>query len=221
MREPLRIAFVLVAVSIGLSAQGTKTRDDAAKYSAHAQVGPVNIGADLWGHSIPIEGGFLRADNYLVVEVALFAPPNTKVAIDTGQFVLRVNGQRILPDSPGLVTIGNVDADFRERGPRLEADAQTGPLIVSTGRDPVQPKFPGDSNPADIPPPRRTQPSEGLQKEPVDPVKAVNEAALPEGSHATPIGGYLFYAWTGKLKRVKHVEIEYVSGLGTATLSLR
>jgi hypothetical protein len=223
MRESWRFALSLVAASLNLlQAQGTKTRDDPGKYSAHAQIGSLGLGADLWGHFTPLDGVTLKTDSYLVVEVALFAPANTKVAIDAGQFVLKVNGQRLLPQSPGLVTLGNVVPDMRERGPRLETDAGVGPVLISTGRDPVQPKFPGDSNPADIPLPPRSQTSDdGLQKDPVDPVKAVSNAALPEGSHATPISGYLFYPYMGKLKRVKHAEIEYTSAMGTASLSLR
>ncbi|HEX4230129.1 MAG TPA: hypothetical protein VHZ07_15755 [Bryobacteraceae bacterium] len=223
MRDLSRIALLIVAASLSLlHAQGTKTRNNPAKYGAHVKIGSVGLGADLWGHFIPLEGETLKADSYLVVEVALFASPNIKVDIDPGQFVLKVNGQRILPNSPGLVTLGFVDSDMRERGPRLIADGQIGSGDISVGRDPTQPKFPGDSNPADIPPPRRTQTTDnGLQKEPIDPVKAVDEASLPEGAHATPISGYLFYPWRGKLKRVKHVEIEYTSTLGSATLTLR
>lgn len=212
-----------LAVSLSLlHAQGTKTRDDPAKYSAHAKIGVVGIGADLWGHFIPLDTESLRTDEYLVVEVALFTSAGAKVAIDPAQFVLKINGQRLLPSSPGLVTLGIVDPDMRQRGPHLETDAQIGTGEISTGRDPTQPKFPGDSNPADIPLPRRAPSSdEGLQKEPIDPVKAVNATALPEGSHPTPISGYLFYAWTGKLKRVKHAVIEYTSPMGAATLTLR
>jgi hypothetical protein len=215
--KPLwRFALLLVAASLSLlQAQGTKTREDPGKYRAHAQIGSLGIAADLLGHYIPLEGTAIRTNNYLVVEVALFAPPNTKVAINSGQFALKVNGQLFLPQSPGLVTVGYVVPDMRERRSRLEADAGVGPVIVSAGRDPVQTKFPGDTNPADSPlPPRSNGSDDALQRDPVDPVKAVSNAALPEGSHATPISGYLFYAYTGKLKRIKHAEIEYTSPTG-------
>jgi hypothetical protein len=222
MKAPFRLVLLLFAVStILLQAQGTKTRDDAAKYSTHAQVGSLGLGADFWGHYIPMESSSIKADEYLVVEVALFAPPAARVAIHPGQFVLSVNGQRLMPQPVGLVTLGIVMPDMRDRGPRLITDTTVGPITASTGRDPVQPKFPGDSNPADIPVPTPPKPDDGLQKEPVDLVKLVRDAALPEGTHGTPISGYLFYAWPGKLKRIKHVEVEYTSSLGTAMLTLR
>lgn len=222
MRSLPGIVSLLFAFPISLlTAQGTKPREDPAKYSAHTQIGSIGFGADFWGHSVPIEDGALKTDSYLVVEVALFAPPSAKLVLSASQFVLKVNGQRLTPNSPGLGTIGSLIPDMRNRGPRLETQSGVGPITVSTGRDPAQPKFPGDSNPADIPLPPQTQPSDGIQKEPIDPVKAVSDAALPEGPHATPISGYLFYLWTGKLKRIKSAEIEYTGPIGTATLSLR
>jgi hypothetical protein len=214
---------LFAAVSLGaLHAQGTKTRDDAAKYSAHAEMGPVTLAADFWGHGIPLDDGMnVNTRSYLVVEVALFAPPSSKLPISASQFTMKVNGQRLTAQSPGLVTVGMLIPDMRERGPRLETDEQVGPVAVSTGRDPVQAKFPGDNNPADRPRPPLGEPPAATTDKRLDPVKAVSDAALPEGSHATPISGYLFFAWPGKLKHVKQAEIEYKSEIGTATLSLR
>jgi hypothetical protein len=43
----------VVAASLSLlHAQGTKTRDNPEKYRAHAKIGNVGLGADLWGHFI-------------------------------------------------------------------------------------------------------------------------------------------------------------------------
>jgi hypothetical protein len=223
MKASWRFAVLFAAAAAGLlHAQGTKTRDDASKYSAHGQINSVSMGAALWGHYVPVDGVSFKTDEYLVVEVALFAPPSMKLDIDASQFVLTVNGQRLLPLAPGLATLRYVIPDMREPRPHLDSDAGVGPVTISTGRDPVQPKFPGDSNPANIPLPPRTQSSDDpLQRKPVDPVQAISNAALPEGRHGTPISGYLFYAYTGKLKRVKHVELEYNSRMGAATLSLR
>lgn len=224
MTVPWRLStlFALAPLAFVLQAQGTQTRIDLAQYSAHAQLGPLGVGADFWGHSIPLTDGSLRSDGYLVVEVAFFAPPSAKVAISAGQFVLTVNGQRLLPQSPGSVTLGYVVPDMRQRGPRVEADGGVGPVVVSAGRDPAQPQFPGDNRPGSIPLPPRPQGSdEELRKEPLDPVKAINAAALPEGLHATPISGYLFFYYSAKLKHIKRAELEYSGPLGTALLSLR
>jgi hypothetical protein len=162
----------------------------------------------------------IDARDYLVVEVAFFAPPSTKVEIRNGQFALKVNGERLLPQSSGLVTVKYRVPEMREQRARLETEAQVGPVIVATGRDPVQPRFPGDNNPANVPPLAPTTPEDTLHA-PVDPVHALNDAALPEGAHATPISGYLFFAYSGKLKRIKHVELEWTDTAGTATLALK
>ncbi len=222
MRRPRALAVLLMLTSGSLlSAQGTKTRD-LAQYAAQVQLSSVSIGADFWGHYIPVEGGTLQADSYLVVEVALLAPPSEKVEINSGQFVLKVNGERLLPQSPGLITIGSVVPEMRERKPRLTTDTGIGPVLISTGRDPVQPRFPGDTNPANTPLPPRSEGDDGqLQTPPVDLPKAVRDAALPEGVHATPISGYLYYLYRGKLKQIKHAEVQYAGPAGTVTLTLR
>lgn len=120
MRDLSRIALLLASAALSaLHAQGTKTREDASKYVTHASFGAVALGADFWGHFVPLaDGETLRTDNYLVVEVALFAPPTTKVEIDPGQFVLKVNGQRILPDSPGRRSPSSQEIATRRIFPR-------------------------------------------------------------------------------------------------------
>ncbi|MGC2660839.1 MAG: hypothetical protein WA324_23025, partial [Bryobacteraceae bacterium] len=162
-----RLVCGLVAASLSLlHAQGTKTRAEPGKYSAQAKLGEVRLGAELWGHYIPLDNGeTLKSYEYLVVEFAFFAPPDLKVSIDPSQFSLKFKAQRLLPTSAGLVTLGYVDPDMKERGPRLITDSEVGPVQISTGRDPVQQKFPGDSNPADTPLPRAPQRSsdDGLQ----------------------------------------------------------
>jgi hypothetical protein len=52
-------------------------------------------------------------------------------------------------------------------------------------------------------------------------VKAVANAALPEGSHVTPVSGYLFYHYLGKLKAIKHAELIYSGPTGETTVVLR
>ena len=222
MRVFSRRLLYLIAASLSLlDAQGTKTRDAATKYSAHAEVASVSVGADFWGHYIPLEGSSVKTDGYLVVEIALFPQPKAKVAVIADQFELIVNGQRLMPVSQGQVVLGLVMPEMRETGTRLEAEAGAGPVVVSTGKDPAQPRFPGDSNPAGNPQPPLNRSPEVQEKDPLNLEKAVANLALPEGSHAAPVSGYLFYAWPGKLKRIKHAEIEYSSPLGAAKLLLR
>lgn len=224
MTRAWRLMPLLVVASLGLArGQGTKPLDEAAKYAAHVELSPtVKLGADFWGRVIPLDGVNLRTESYLVVEVALFAPVGAKIGIDPGHFVLKANGQLLVPQSPGVVTISMVNPEMREnRGTRVEADAGVGPVVVSSGRDPVQSRFPGDMPPNGVPVPPRSEPSSGVPQETFDPAKAVADAALPRGPHSTPISGYLFFPWSGKLKRLKQVELDYSSDLGKATLLLR
>ena len=223
MTKLAQYALCMAAYSLGvMQAQGTKTREDGAKYSAHAEMGSVEVGADFWGHFIPGDKSSIMTDGYLVVEVALFPPPKSKVAVGAGHFILTVNGQQLMPQSPGQVTLSMVLPDMREpAGPHLEADASVGPASVSVGRDPAQPRFPGDSIPGEPPRPPVSRPPEETPNRPIDIAKVVRDLALPEGSYGEPVSGYLFYAWSGKLKHIKHAEVEYTSAQGTAKLLIR
>jgi hypothetical protein len=222
-RWPTAMLLSIISAA-SLIAQGTKVRESVAAYPAQAQIGDVGIGADLIGHYLPLPHTTLYSNSYLVVEVALFAPPTEKVNISNGQFVLNINGRRLMPQSPGFVTLAYTVPDMRERTPHLEAGGGVGGVTIGTGANPTAPKFPGDPNPADYPrvpsrPPQSTPGDE--ESENADPRKAILEVALPEGAHATPISGYLFYSFEGKLKRIKHAELEYSSSHGSASLALR
>lgn len=215
------LAVISTAPLVG---QGTKVRESAALYPAHTQIGNIAVGADLIGHYVPLPHTTLYSNSYLVVEVALFAAPNDKVNIANGQFVLKINGHRLMPQSPGLITLDFAVPEMRERPPHIEAGGGLGGTTVGTGADPTAPKFPGDPNPQDYPriPPRpREVPSGGEEVDDPSPAHGILQVALPEGEHATSIGGYLFYAFSGKLKRIKHAELEYSSPQGSATLALR
>jgi hypothetical protein len=212
-------SWCLLAASLSLHAQGTKTRDNPSAYTAHAQFGSLAVAADLLGHFVPLENVTLETKGYLAVEVAFFAPAGTKIPIKTDQFVLKVNGRRLLPQPPKAVTLGYYFPDMRETHPRVEGSA--GDVNVAVGGQGPEPKFPGDANPANRPPPPARDDTSLDTGQRLDAADAITRAALPEGSHAAPVSGYLFYAFDGKLKHVKHAELEYSSPAGTASLVLR
>ena len=85
----------LLAASLSLHAQGTKTRDNPSDYTAHAQFASFTVAADLLGHFVPLEKVTLETKEYLAVEVAFFAPAAMKIPIKNDQFVLKVNGRRL------------------------------------------------------------------------------------------------------------------------------
>jgi hypothetical protein len=225
-----RLFLSLLAAAAVLAAQGTKPRDFPTQYTAHVKLASsasgssIWVGADFHGHFVNTGSANYETPRYLVVEVALFGPTGKKVDVDPAQFLLTVNGSTLTPQPPNLVSLTLKNPAFQER-PRLEAEGGVGGVTASTGQPPVSPRFPGDSDPTDNPvrlPRVDTDASRGsVQDEPVDPAEAIQRVGLDPGQHTTPIAGLLFYAWEGKLKKIKSIKLEYSGPQGKATLDLQ
>lgn len=220
-----RLFLSFLAAAAALAAQGTKPRDFPAQYTAHVQLGTTWIGADFHGHFVNTGKASYETPRYLVVEVAVFVPSGKKVDVDPTQFLLTVNGRTLMPQPPNLVSLALKNPTFEEQRPHLETEADVGDVTASTGQPPLGPRFPGDNDPANnrMPLPRvDTDPSRGsVEQEHVDPADAIRRVGLEPGRHMTPVAGLLFYAWEGKLKKIKSLRLEYSSPHGTATLDLQ
>jgi len=207
----IRQAVLLLLPVVPLFA-GDALRSKASDYPAHAVLPGFEIGAEYLVHSIPADTGYYFADDYLVVEVAVFPTTREGARISIGQFTLRINrGKSVYsPDSPGTVAASLKYPDWEQR-PRVEADA--GPITIGsptpTGR------FPGD--------PRQSQPfpnpagrspdTSGMDKEPRKSAdQNVVAAALPEGPSDRPVKGCLFFRYKGKSKKIHSLELVYDGG---------
>src|SRR4051794_29432525 len=75
-------------------APGVPPRAAPADYQAQSQAGQVTIAAEFTGHSIGAgpEQGPLESEDYVVVEAALFGPPEARLRISAEDFTLRING---------------------------------------------------------------------------------------------------------------------------------
>jgi hypothetical protein len=166
---------------------GTTPKASEQDYPAHAAVGDLSIGAEYLVHSFAGAGETFIAKDYLVVEVALFPARGKPLAVNAGQFSLRINQQKqaLTPQGPEFVAASLKFPDW-ETHPHTEASG--GPVIF--GAPPPVERFPGDPRARRVPPPPKApedNPS-GLEKEP--PVKADElaiQAALPEGEQRGPV----------------------------------
>lgn len=198
-------------------------KEGSAQYLAHADVEKhATIGADFLGRYLPIPGTTVYSDEYLFVEVAFFGAKGITVEFKPDQFWLVVNGATLTAQPPGVVTLWNGALEMSPR-PQVVGGTVNGGTI-EVGGSPRTPRFPGDDpahTPRDPVPQVPVDPSNGQVKKTQTPEEAVRSAVLPQGTHALPIGGYLFFAYEGKLKKIKHAELHYKGPLGEATLKLR
>lgn len=216
---------MLFALSCTALAQGTDPKAKAADYPVHAEAGPLSLGAEYMVHSFSGGKHTFIAQDYLVVEVALYARPGERIEVSQGQFALRINGrkQALVAQAPSFVAASLKYPDWQSR-PTLEADAGVGNTGVILGRPQQAERFPGDRRPPETrtpKPPQAPEQDHGVEREP--PPKAeevVVETALPEGNLKAPVSGYLYFAFQGKIASIKSLHLIYAGPAGAATLPL-
>jgi hypothetical protein len=217
---PMKLVLLTpVVIAAVLSVQAVFGREiplkeGSSQYLAHADLAQhVSVGADFLGRYLPVAGTTIYSDEYLFVEVAFFGARGTSTEFKPAQFSLTINGTTLTPQPPGMVTLWN---GALEMNPRPQVVAGGGPGnggSIEIGDPAHTPTNPVPQVPVD--------PSGGQVKKTQTPDEAVRAAELPQGTHVFPLGGYLFFAFEGKLKKIKHAELHYKGPLGEATLTLR
>jgi len=186
-------------------AKGIPPRAAPADYQAQAPAGTVTVAAEFLGHSIPrLEGDALITEDYVVVETALFGPPEARLKISVEDFSLRINEKKApVPGQPfGAVFRSLKDPDWQ---PPEAAEAKSKTSLNTGGqggqRDP----------PAPVHMPIELQ--RAIQQH-------VQKTALPEGDRALPQAGLIFFPYRGKVTGIHALELTYAGPAGKATLTL-
>jgi hypothetical protein len=214
----MRFTLLFAAVAL-LRAQGTQPKPKAADYPVHVQLDQVTVAVEYLVRSLPASNGTLVANEYLVVEVAFFGPPMSRLRMSPDNFTLRVNGHGTLTAQlPGMVA-GSIKFpnSTGSRGLTGSASAGAGDRSVTIGPRPPQSRFPGDGN--DRPP--INQPVTTIQKEQEDSIDAkVQNVSLPEGEKTMPCAGLIYFEYRGRTKNIHSLQLFYDGPMGKATLKL-
>lgn len=226
---PFRTARVVITAMLcaftGVT-EGLQTKQNASQYYAHADLREAaSIGADFLGKYMPIPENTVYSDEYIFVEVALFAPPGRRAEVKNQQFKLTVNGKDLAVQPPGAVATTQGFLEMIAR-PELSVDARTdgGALEIGAQKSRPDPADTPREQPKNTPPPDQASGADGQpgQAEPTqDPGQAVRASVLHEGEYGLPVSGYLCFSFEGKLKKIKHAELVYNGPLGSATLKLK
>ena len=223
-------AFLFLLSGGALQADRITPKAAPADYPVHTRIGSVQIAADFLVHSIigSDHDQMFFARDFLVVEVAFYPDAGVRYRVDTPQFTLRLNGKKsvLMPESASTVAYSIKYAD-QSAHPTLEAAGGVGGVLVGVGPPPTGPRFPTDPTggpyPNQVPPrapgatdPNVPQPARASLEE------VIQQTALEDGEKSAAIAGYLFFAYSGNVKKLKSVELLYDSGAnGTSTLRLR
>jgi hypothetical protein len=69
-------------------------RATPADYQASVKLGDLTLAADFAGHSVPTPEAVFSTEDYVVVEVAFFGPPQARTKLSFEDFSLRINGKK-------------------------------------------------------------------------------------------------------------------------------
>jgi hypothetical protein len=206
--------LLLLLCTVILLFGGTETKPKVEDYEVHAQAKNIAIGAEYTVHSFSRGEQMFIANDYLVVEVALFPPKETPIDVLRGDFSLRINKRDLLDAAePKLVVADMEHPEWKPPRDGLHAEGAAGLGNVGVVINPPQANpspFPG-SRTSGPPPPieiPKDNPS-GLTKQQVDPSTLLLATALEEGQHHAPFSGFLYFPYRGNLKSIKTLELLY------------
>jgi len=189
------------------ASKGMPPRATPADYQAHVQAGTVTIAAEFAGHSIPDPQSALSTEDYVVVEVGLFGPPEARLRLSYTDFSLRINGKKTPLPAQGYELVFKSLKDPGYEPP----DSPTGPKSKGSG---LTTGGKGQNDPGGGLPPIVHIPiavSRGWEQR-------VQKASLPEGERALPAAGLIFFDHRGKSNSL---ELIYNGPAGKATLALQ
>jgi hypothetical protein len=205
---------------------GTTPKSKASGYPVHAQLEDAEIGAEYMVRTVLAENQSFLTDDYLVVEIAVFPLHRREFLVNTNHLSIRINGRdsEVLPQVPAMVAASLKYPDWT-RKPQLIGSAGVGDGGIIIGRPRPVERFPGDRRAQDrLPAPPRVpdQPARAADKaEEANPAETVVNAALPEGRIRLPVSGFVYFPYSGKLEKLKSVELLVRIGSQPAVLRLR
>ncbi len=173
-------------------------------YQAHAQAGAVTVAAEFTGHSVPTPQAILSAEDYVMVEVGLFGPPDARLNLSFADFSLRINGKKMpTPAQPyGLIFESLKDPEWE---PLLADQSKSKTSIGGSGR--------GQGEAPPSPPKMPIELKRVMQQR-------VQKASLPEGERVLPEAGLIYFPYRGKTEGIHTVELIYSGAAGKMVLAL-
>lgn len=218
----VRSIVLAVALLPSLFAQNNQ-RSKLSDYPVQAHLPQFEIGADYLIHNIPTEKRAYSADDFLVVEVALFpAKGDERLRISRNDFTLRLDDKKIIDTvSPGAVASALRVTNWT-RGTDLSADPSLGDGTSIGGAVPGLGRYPSDPNntlpPGRSPQSQNTDERYGVGSEGNFPIEqAISMVALPDGLVKKPVKGCLYFQFDGKLKSIHSLDLVYTGENGVQT----
>jgi len=183
--------------------RGMPPRTGPGEYQSQAKAGMLTVGAEFMGHSVPTPDAIYMTEEYVVVEVGLFGPPEARATLSATDFSLRINGRKAAPSQPfELVAKSLKDPEWE---PSSKADKSKGGLSTGGGGNSGDPP----PTPPKMPPELRRAMNQRVQR-----------TGMLEGDRALPQAGLLFFEYRGKTENLRSLELIYSGSGGNAVVVL-
>ena len=194
--------------------QGIPPRTAPTEYISQGTVGKITIGAEFMGHSVPTPQATFTTEEYVCVEVGLFAAPGTKLVIKPEQFSLRVNGKKqALPSQAYELIFHHLKDPEWEAAQAIKAVEKSKTSLNGSGGGGGGL---GGGGQEDKPAPPKMKIEERRAME-----AKVLKASFPEGDRPLPQAGLLYFQYGGKTKGLKSLELLYEGPAGKAAIALQ
>jgi hypothetical protein len=187
--------------------KGMPPRAAPSEYQAQGKAGTVTIGAEFAGHSVPTLDHTYSSEDYIVVEAALFGPPDARTTLARTDFSLRINGKKIASPSEPYELVFHSLKDPEWIPPESKEEKQSSTSINGGGAN-------GAPASAPPPPPKMPFPLRRAMEQ------HVQRAAMQEGDRPLPQAGLLFFLYRGRAESIKSIDLIYSGAAGTTTLTL-
>ena len=182
---------------------GMPPRSAATDYAAHVQVGDFTLAAEFAGHNVPRPEDPLTTDDYVVVEVAVYGPNGVKLSLSPDQFSLQINDKKPSPAVTFVVVASSLKDP--EWVPPDQPKAKSKTSLGGGG---------GGQDPTPLPP---KVPFELRRKM----AQYIEVNSLPEGEHALPKAGLLFFPYRSKTQSIHSMELIYNGPAGKGKIALQ
>ena len=181
---------------------GVPPRSGPSDYAAHVQMNDFTLAAEFAGHNVPRPEGPLTTDDYVVVEVALYGPAGAKLNLSPDQFSLQINDKKPFP-AVTFVVVASSLKDPEWVPPDQPKEKQKTSFGGGGGQDPapLPPKVPFEL--------RRKM------------AQYIEVNSLPQGEHALPKAGLLFFPFRSKTQSIHSMELSYKGPAGQGTIALQ
>ncbi|MEO8369895.1 MAG: hypothetical protein ABI806_11900 [Candidatus Solibacter sp.] len=211
----MRYLAIFLTVAAGLAqtdrpkifTEGTPPKASVSEYPITGHWASLDLGADYLVHSFGTGEQLYMADNYLVVEIALFPEKGESVTVEYGPFQLRINGKKasLLPLAPEFAARNLNRRDPNQGGPL--GGISLGGIGIGSGGGGQRGGSPMPGGPDDrrMPSPPRTD--DGELKPVVRAEDILVRTALPAGTFKGPVSGFLYFPYAGKASSVKTAEL--------------